>query len=40
MIKTLICLFRGHNILESKCPYTQKTYQECIRCRAIGVKAE
>ncbi len=40
MIKFFICFLKGHVINESTCPYTKRTYQECIRCSAVGVKSE
>lgn len=38
MNKKIFCIFIKHKIVETKCPYTMKTYQLCERCGAKGVK--
>jgi hypothetical protein len=38
MIKKFLCTVKGHNIEESSCPYTMRTYQVCIRCGSKGIK--
>jgi hypothetical protein len=36
MIKSVICKFKGHNLVEAgSCPFTGSTYQYCERCTAM-----
>jgi hypothetical protein len=33
LAEKLVCLFKGHDVrFAGSCPYTQKTYDVCLRC--------
>jgi hypothetical protein len=41
MIEIVVCLFKGHNIkFAGSCPYTQASYNICLRCTKMFPKIQ